>query len=93
MECGVSRWHEQIGDPTLADGILDRSAIPRWRMASSTGSCKMPIVSRCGAKESAEIKRMRMTWRSEANSEPSLKRDLCLCIGNLRDRESSRPCP
>jgi len=21
---GLSRWHEQIGDPTLADGILDR---------------------------------------------------------------------
>jgi len=20
----VSRWHEQLGDPTLADGILDR---------------------------------------------------------------------
>jgi DNA replication protein DnaC len=20
----VSRWHEQIGDPTAADGILDR---------------------------------------------------------------------
>ena len=20
----ISRWHEQIGDPTLADGILDR---------------------------------------------------------------------
>jgi DNA replication protein DnaC len=20
----VSRWHEQIGDPTLADGMLDR---------------------------------------------------------------------
>jgi DNA replication protein DnaC len=20
----VSRWHKQIGDPTLADGILDR---------------------------------------------------------------------
>lgn len=20
----VSRWHEEIGDPTLADGILDR---------------------------------------------------------------------
>jgi DNA replication protein DnaC len=20
----VSRWHEQVGDPTLADGILDR---------------------------------------------------------------------
>jgi DNA replication protein DnaC len=20
----VSRWHEQIGDPTLADGVLDR---------------------------------------------------------------------
>ena len=20
----VSRWHEQIGDPTIADGILDR---------------------------------------------------------------------
>jgi DNA replication protein DnaC len=22
----VSRWHEQVGDPTLADGILDRLA-------------------------------------------------------------------
>ena len=22
----VSRWHEQIGDPTLADGMLDRLA-------------------------------------------------------------------
>ena len=21
---GLARWHEQIGDPTLADGILDR---------------------------------------------------------------------
>jgi hypothetical protein len=20
----VSKWHEQIGDPTVADGILDR---------------------------------------------------------------------
>jgi hypothetical protein len=20
----VTRWHEQIGDPTVADGILDR---------------------------------------------------------------------
>ena len=20
----ISRWHEQIGDPTIADGILDR---------------------------------------------------------------------
>jgi hypothetical protein len=23
----VSRWHEQIGDPTLADGILDRPTV------------------------------------------------------------------
>ena len=23
----ASRWHEQIGDPTLSDGILDRLAI------------------------------------------------------------------
>jgi DNA replication protein DnaC len=23
-QLAVSRWHEQIGDPTLADGILDR---------------------------------------------------------------------
>jgi DNA replication protein DnaC len=23
-ELPVSKWHEQIGDPTLADGILDR---------------------------------------------------------------------
>ena len=24
IHTGRSRWHEQIGDPTLADGILDR---------------------------------------------------------------------
>jgi DNA replication protein DnaC len=24
LQLPVSRWHEQIGDPTLADGILDR---------------------------------------------------------------------
>jgi DNA replication protein DnaC len=23
-QLAVSRWHEQIGDPTLADGTLDR---------------------------------------------------------------------
>jgi DNA replication protein DnaC len=23
-QLSVSRWHEQIGDPTLADSILDR---------------------------------------------------------------------
>lgn len=27
----VSRWHEQIGDPTLADGILDRLGLGSWR--------------------------------------------------------------
>jgi len=25
----VSRWHEQLGDPTLADGILDWSTALR----------------------------------------------------------------
>jgi DNA replication protein DnaC len=24
LQLPVSRWHEQIGDPTPADGILDR---------------------------------------------------------------------
>jgi DNA replication protein DnaC len=24
LQLPVSRWHEQIGDPTLADGTLDR---------------------------------------------------------------------
>ena len=24
LQLPVSRWHEQNGDPTLADGILDR---------------------------------------------------------------------
>ena len=24
LQLPISRWHEQIGDPTLADGILDR---------------------------------------------------------------------
>jgi len=28
----VTRWHEQIGDPTLADGILDRLVHNAHRM-------------------------------------------------------------
>ena len=30
----VSKWHEQIGDPTLADGILDRLVHNAHRIAS-----------------------------------------------------------
>jgi DNA replication protein DnaC len=35
----IARWHEQIGDPTLADGILDRSCTTRiardaWRFVA-----------------------------------------------------------
>jgi hypothetical protein len=36
----VSRWHEQIGDPTIAE-------------ASSTAWCTMPIASRCAESLSA----------------------------------------
>jgi DNA replication protein DnaC len=28
----VSRWHEQIGDPTIADGILDRLVHNAYRI-------------------------------------------------------------
>ena len=38
----VARWHEQIGDPTLADGILDRLVHNAHRIetrASSTKRC------------------------------------------------------
>jgi DNA replication protein DnaC len=37
----VSRWHEQIGDPTIADGILD-------------GWFTMPIASRCAENRCAK---------------------------------------
>jgi len=33
----VSKWHEQIGDPTLADGILDRLVHNAHRIAATSG--------------------------------------------------------
>jgi hypothetical protein len=45
----VARWHEQIGDPTLAYGILDRSIpefvtiLPRWDASSDNEDyCLLP---------------------------------------------------
>ena len=32
LQLPVSRWHEQIGDPTLADGILDRLVHNAYRI-------------------------------------------------------------
>jgi len=36
----VSRWHEQIGDPTLADGILDRLIRNAYRIELKGGSLR-----------------------------------------------------
>src|ERR1700746_1195312 len=47
----VSRWHEQVGDPTLADGILDSSDSQRpphrdaWRLDAEPGEGKSMISS------------------------------------------------
>jgi hypothetical protein len=41
----VSRWHEQIGDPT-------------WPTASSTGWCTTPTASRCAAIRCARIRQL-----------------------------------
>ena len=35
----VSRWHEQLGDPTLADGILDRLVHNAHRMRCGAIRC------------------------------------------------------
>jgi hypothetical protein len=47
----VSRWHEQIGDPTIADGILDRLVHNAYRIEmrgakpdnGSNRSCKRSL--------------------------------------------------
>jgi DNA replication protein DnaC len=40
-QLSVSRWHEQIGDPTLADGILDRLVHNAHRIEKKADSmCK-----------------------------------------------------
>jgi DNA replication protein DnaC len=36
----VARWHEQIGDPTAADGILDRLVHNAHRLEMSGGSMR-----------------------------------------------------
>jgi DNA replication protein DnaC len=38
----VSRWHEQIGDPTLADGILDRLVHHAHRIEMRGESMRKP---------------------------------------------------
>ncbi len=40
----VSKWHEQIGDPTVADGILDRMVHNATRIA---GRCRAGRVKLC----------------------------------------------
>ena len=36
----VSRWHEQIGDPTIADSILDRLIHNAYRIESKGESLR-----------------------------------------------------
>jgi DNA replication protein DnaC len=38
----VTRWHEQIGDPTLADGILDRIVHNAHRIEMRGDSMRKP---------------------------------------------------
>jgi hypothetical protein len=46
----VSRWHEQIGDPTLADGILDRLVHNAHRVEIQGDSIrKLPTTPLSGA--------------------------------------------
>jgi DNA replication protein DnaC len=39
-QLSVSRWHEQIGDPTLADGILNRLVHKAYRIEMHGGSMR-----------------------------------------------------
>ena len=47
----VSRWHEQIGDPTVADGILDRLV----HNAIASSCVGIPCVSLGATSRSAEV--------------------------------------
>jgi len=42
----VTRWHEQIGDPTVADGILDRLVHNAHRIEMRGDSMRKIAVSR-----------------------------------------------
>jgi DNA replication protein DnaC len=41
----VTRWHEQIGDPTVADGILDRQKLFADRLVHNAHRIEMRGVS------------------------------------------------
>ncbi len=56
----VSRWHEQIGDPTLADGILDRLVHNAHRIEMRGDSMRKNRVSR-----------MRSEYPSPTRGEPT----------------------
>ena len=47
----VSRWHQQVGDPTLADGILDRLVHNAHRIALRC------VATRCERAEESRIHR------------------------------------
>ena len=65
-----SRWHEQIGDPTLADGILDRLVHNAHRIEMRGDSMRKNRGNRLGSSES----RCSTTRRNSNNgrSNPSL---------------------
>jgi hypothetical protein len=46
----VSRWHQQIGDPTLADGILDRLVT----MPTASRCVRIPCVRIAGSRTQSE---------------------------------------
>ena len=68
----VSRWHEQIGDPTLADGILDRLVHNAhriemrgdsiWRICGNTGGRRGPWCSSSAWGAGAKVRNV--FWRN-----------------------------
>jgi len=60
----VSRWHEQIGDPTLADGILDRLVHNAHRMRCAAIRCERIAASRTHSRRTAENRQVAYNeWR------------------------------
>ena len=51
----VSRWHEQIGDPTLADGILDRLVHNAHRIEMRGDSMRKGRVTQASILIDAEV--------------------------------------
>ncbi len=63
----VSRWHEQVGDPTIADGITDRLVHNAHRIEMRGESMRRETQSATGREEGMNQSQCRSDVRAEAD--------------------------